>query len=390
MQMNTGVLNKQPWPTPPFASIRLWDTNTSWDVMNPSPGVYDWTVLDRWLAAAHSHGVNDILYTFGKTPAWASVSPNDTSCAAFWGPGSCDAPDDLNPDGTGPNQHWKDFVSALATHAAGNIKFWEMWNEPENPTEWAGTPAQLVRMAKDARTIILSIDPNAVMLTPPSQDVWFKDYVAGGGLQYADVVTIHGYFGIHCGVFPDASRVADRVNNIRATMAAAGAPNKPLWDTEASWGDEQSNCFNDQDQRAAFLAQFYLLHLSAGVSRFYWYQWNNSSWGTLWSPDPSPNGTVLAPGLAYQQIHNWLDDGTLSGPCTASGTQWTCAFAGDSGYRAEAIWDTSQSCSNGVCSTIKFLVDPQYTKVQDLAGNSASVADHTVTIGIKPIWLSNQ
>jgi polysaccharide biosynthesis protein PslG len=215
MQMNTGVLNKQPWPTAPFASIRLWDTNTTWDTTNPAPGTYDWSVLDRWIAAAQSHGVSDLMYTFGKTPVWASASPNDSSCAAFWGPGACDPPDDLNPDGTGTNQHWKDFVSALATHAAGKIKFWEIWNEPENPTEWTGTAAQLVRMAKDARSIILSIDPHAVMLTPPSRDDWFKNYVAMGGLQYADVVTFHGYFGIHCGVFPDAARVTNRVNNMQ-------------------------------------------------------------------------------------------------------------------------------------------------------------------------------
>jgi polysaccharide biosynthesis protein PslG len=228
------------------------------------------------------------------------------------------------------------------------------------------------------------------MLTPPSRDEWFKNYVATGGLQYADVVTFHGYFGIQCGVFPDAAHVADRVNNMQASMAAAGISGKPLWDTEASWGDEESNCFADQDQRAAFLAQFYLLHLSAGVSRFYWYQWNNTSWGTLWSPDPIPNGTVLPPGVAYQQIHNWLQDNTLAAPCKSSATQWTCTFTGDGGYQAEAIWDTSQSCSNGVCSTVKILVDSRYSKLQDLAGNSSSIPDRAVDIGIKPVWLSNQ
>ncbi len=390
MQMSTDVLKRQPWPNATFGTIRLWDTNTAWQELNPAAGVYDWTVLDRWISASQAHGVNDLMYTFGKTPGWASSNPNDTSCANFWLPGACDPPDDLNPDGTGTDQHWKDFVTALATHAVGKIQYWEVWNEPENPTEWTGSVAQMARMAKDARSIILGIDPKALMLTPPSQDTWFQQYVAAGGVQAADVVTIHGYFGVHCGTAPDASRIANRASSIQATLAAAGITGKPLWDTEASWGNEQSGCFSDPDQRAAFLAQFYLLHLSANVARFYWYQWDNSEWGTLWSPNPAPNGTVLQPGVAYQQVHDWLVGSTLAAPCAANGTQWSCTFTGADGYQAQALWDTSQSCANGACTTTNVLVDSQYKRSYDLAGSSASVSNHTVAIGLKPIWLANQ
>jgi polysaccharide biosynthesis protein PslG len=390
MQMNTGVLNQQPWPTAPFGTLRLWDTNTAWGEITSAPGVYNWSVLDHWLAMAAAHGVNDVMYTFGKTPSWASSNPNDTSCAAFWAPGACDPPNDLNPDGTGTDQHWKDFVTAIAGHAGAKIKYWEGWNEPENPTEWAGTVPQMVRMATDARTIILSINPNAVILTPPSQDTWFQQYVADGGVQQADVVTLHGYFGVHCGAFPDAAGILDRVNSIQATLAAAGINGKPLWDTEASWGDEQTDCFTDQDQRAAFLAQFYLLHLSANLARFYWYQWNNDTWGTLWSPTPAPNGTVLEPGFAYKQVYGWLLGSTLSAPCASAGTVWTCTFTRPNGYQAEAIWDTSQSCNGGNCTTSNLVVDPQYTKSYDLAGNSGTISDNTAAVGLKPIWLANQ
>jgi|HubBroStandDraft_1064217.scaffolds.fasta_scaffold74335_2 hypothetical protein len=390
MQMNTGVLNHQPWPTAQFGTVRLWDTNTAWGEISSASGVYDWSVLDHWLATAQSHGVNDLMYTFGKTPGWASSKPDDTSCAAFWAPGACDPPNDLNPDGSGTDQHWKDFVTAIATHAAGKIKYWEGWNEPENPTEWAGTVPQMVRMAKDARAIILSIDPSAVLLTPPSQDTWFQQYVAAGGVQQADVVTLHGYFGVQCGEFPDPARITGRVNSMQATLAAAGINGKPLWDTEASWGDEQTNCFTDQGQRAAFLAQFYLLHLSANVSRFYWYQWNNDEWGTLWNPAPAPNGTVLEPAIAYQQVYGWLVGSTLSAPCVSNGSVWTCTFTRPNGYQAEAIWDTSQSCNGGTCTTSNLAVDSQYTKSYDLAGNSSVISDHTAAVGLKPIWLANQ
>jgi len=390
MQMNTGVLHQQPWPSPAFGTMRLWDTNTAWGETNPAAGVYDWSVLDRWISTAQSHGVTDLMYTFGKTPAWASSSPNDASCAAFWEAGACDPPDDLNADGSGTDQHWKDFVTAIATHVGSKIQYWEGWNEPENITEWTGTASQLARMAKDARSIILGINPKAVMLTPPSHDTFFKQYVAAGGVQYADVVTFHGYLGGRCGEFPDTSHISERVSGIQTTLAAAGITGKPLWDTEGSWGDELTNCFTDQDQRAAFLAQFYLLQLSENVSRFYWYQWNNNTWGTLWIPSPAPNGTMLEAGTAYQQVYNWLVGSTLATPCSATGTQWTCTFTRPGGYQAEVIWDTSQSCTNGTCTTVDVSVDLKYSKNHDLAGNSGLVSNSTVAVGLKPIWLTNQ
>ena len=390
MQMNTGVLNQQPWPAPKFGTIRLWDTGTTWQEINTASGVYDWSVLDHWLSMAQSHGINDFMYTFGKTPQWASSNPNDMSCLPDWGPGGCDSPDDLNPDGSGTDQHWKDFVTALATHSAGQIRYWEIWNEPTDVQEWTGTAAQIATMAKDARSIILSIDPKAVMLTPPAHGNWLTQYVAAGGVQYADVVTFHGYPGVPCGRFPDAASVIDRVNGIQTALSAGGITGKPLWDTEASWGNEQTICFTDQDLRAAFLAQFYLLHLSSGISRFYWYQWNNGIWGTLWSPDPVPNGTVLQPGIAYQQVYDWVVGNTLAAPCTSSGTQWTCTFTGSDGYLAEAIWDTSQSCSNGACSTVSVSIDPKYIRSHDLAGDSALISNATVSVGLKPVLLANR
>src|SRR5579871_3871127 len=149
MHASSTVLSQQPWPQVSFGSLRLWDTATNWNQINIANGVYDFSLLDQWLSTANQHGVQDLLYTFGKTPQWASSRPNDQRCANDWGPGACDPPDDLNPDGSGSDQHWKDFVSALATHVGTSIKYWEIWNEPSSSNHWTGTVAQMVRMAQD-------------------------------------------------------------------------------------------------------------------------------------------------------------------------------------------------------------------------------------------------
>jgi len=150
-QMKTHWM--RPWPVVPFGGLRLWDTGTTWAILNPSDGVYDWTNLDNWLAAAQDHGGNfSFLYTMAMTPQWASSDPGDPSCS--YGPGQCAPPNDLNPDGTGTDQHWKDFVQAIATHAAGRIRYWEMWNEPVNSNsgqatslQWPGWPKMRERLS---------------------------------------------------------------------------------------------------------------------------------------------------------------------------------------------------------------------------------------------------
>ena len=167
----TVALHSTPWPSVTVGGLRLLGTNTKWGDLNPSQGVYDWTVLDQWLDYAQPHHV-DVIYTFTATPAWAATDSH-LPCN-HWG-GACSPPKDLNDDGTGTDQIFKDYVTALAKHAGTKITHWEIWNEPNIPSggsgnssfgSWNGTQAQLVRMAQDARTIVLKYNSKAKFLTP--------------------------------------------------------------------------------------------------------------------------------------------------------------------------------------------------------------------------------
>ena len=152
--------------------------------------------------------------------------------------------------------------------------------------------------------------------------------------------------------------------------------------------------FTDLDMQAAFVDRFYLLHWSNGVARFYWYQWNSQDTvGTLWKPDPrNPGGpgTVLKPGIAYGQMYDWMVGATMTSPCTASASVWTCQLSRPNGYQALAVWDASQTCSNGVCGTTPYTYDPLYIKYRDSEGNATALSGQTVPIGAKPILLENQ
>jgi hypothetical protein len=362
--------------------------------------------MDNWLAAAQSHGV-DVLYVLARTPAWAQCGQTDASCGSGiphtcaysdpseGGPGQCYPPNDLGADGTGANQIWKTWVTAVVNHSVNtttaHIKYYEIWNEPTSPPMWQGTTPQLVRMTQDAKAIISSIDPSAQVLTPSpvSQPPFtnsfgfMANFLAQGGGQSADIIAFHGY--VHTSTCcPVPEKILDLVSGLRSVLASNGQASKPLFNTEGSWGDTTNDGFTDPDQQAAFAARYILLQISVGITRFYWYQWENPIRGTLWQP----NTGIQPAGVAYQQVEDWVTGATLGGPCTQNGPVWTCTYSRSGGYQAMAVWDTSQSCSNGNCTTTSFSPPPAFTQYLDIAGNSHNVSG-PVPIGAKPILLEN-
>ncbi len=98
-------------------TVRL---DVSWaDVQHDGPGVWDWSGLDRVLAATRARGL-DVIGVVAYTPAWARVAGcDDEKCR----PAS-----------------YADFAAfagaAAARYGAGGIGAWEIWNEPNNAAFW--------------------------------------------------------------------------------------------------------------------------------------------------------------------------------------------------------------------------------------------------------------
>lgn len=385
-----------PWPSFSFGSLRLWDDGTNWQDTNTADGVYNFSKLDAWLQIAQQHGITDILYTFGKTPSWASSNPNDQSCVdASSLAGSCDPPNDLNSDGSGTDQHWKDFVTAIVNRSANSpnahITAWDIWNEPSLPKKWTGTMAQMVRMAKDASAIIKATDPSAIVTTPSPVNgssgimaaQWMSQYLAAGGSSYADVVAFHGYLSSNGVNSPENISIV--VQQVSATKVGAGLSTKPLWDTESDWG--RNSDLPDPDEEAAFLARFYLVQWSNGVSRLYWYQYGNTGFGSLWLPGSGPN----AAATAYGTVYSWMVGATLQSPCSSTGSIWTCNFTEPGNVAAQAVWDASQNCSNGGCTTSTYTPSSSFTTYQDLTGVATPISPgSTLEIGARPVLLKSQ
>ena len=108
------------------------------------------------------------------------------------------------------------FATQLVQRYCGTVKYYEPWNEPDNPQFWDGTDAQLLTIARHTYQIAKDpancgctngvcspnggVNPNQVLLPPisglgPGSIAWLNSYLASAGTSYpyADIAAFHGY-----------------------------------------------------------------------------------------------------------------------------------------------------------------------------------------------------
>jgi hypothetical protein len=368
-------------PNIPIGGIRLWGTATGWAHLCPTGPNCNWKRLDDWLATAKSNGIDDVVYTFGKTPAWASSGPH-ADC-------ECSPPRDLSEDGGGSDDLWKAFVRSIVTHnlhldsSHAKIKYWGIWNEPGGFNFWNGKDAQMVRMEKDAAAVIKEVDPSALVLTPEAgAGPYFDHYFAAGGGQYADIIAWHGYSpAVLPGGHPiPEGAVLESFDKIKEKVARYPAlASKPIWNTEGSWSRTDYANWQGYDQAAAFVVRYYVVLASAGVGRVYWYMYDGNPrtcCGSMWHESTGE----LPAGAAYREVHKWLLGHTVSG-CAAQNHIWTCKIEGPV-YNGKIVWDDDYEKTSTYDAT-------GFKSYRDITGASTplSAKTATVTIGNKPIML---
>ena len=453
----------------PYGQFRFWDTsNAQWpDIAtcqpasgSPSDPCFNWNKngsgLDYMLDGLYSAGVNNVFYTLSRTPPWASQNTTDSNCDYYSQGtefhGACYPPTDLNSDGTGTDQIWKNWVTAiaarvndstyLATHS--HIKYWEIWNEFYRSTtlasytgsdSWQGTYNQLIRMTEDARCVITgkgvihnyplfgnvtsctatAIDPTAVIVSPSGaagyagaiaemQNFLYCNNspkatctVGSAGAAAVDVINLH--LGAQKKQ-PESVANTD-IPNLRAILHSAELA-KPLWDGEASWGIPTLSgaIWTDGYSRAGFIPRFFATYWSVGVSEQMWYSYDTNDGGLY-------NGTSLITpeATAWAITYDWLEGATPTNSpfCSSSGTVYTCDFTRANGHIARLVWDSqygpggtsapsncTTSANPTICGNTAYNVPSQFgLDWVDILGTTHA-ASGTVTIGANPILLEGQ
>jgi polysaccharide biosynthesis protein PslG len=355
-------------PAVPFGTTRTWDAypGMDWSDENPARGIYHFATLDQFLAKSAESGT-DVVYTLGRTPRWASSKPN---APGPYGPGQCAPPARM--------EDWDNFLMALATHAAGKIHYWELWNEPDGSKAfYCGDISAMVTMARHASAILKAVDPTAVLLSPgvtgPPGPAWLRSFLQAGGGDAVDAIAFHGYWSTTA---EDINYVVSKYKKVLADNRVSG---KLLWDTEASWSDFGKAPLQNPLLRAAFDAKYYMLQWSDGVSRVIWYAYDGGEiWGGMWD---RRNGLHID-GVAYREVYHWMVGATPIGSCNADPHHtWTCDYARQNGYRSRAVWNSR--------GNVSYTVPSIFTRYRNLSGTVTPLTTRAVQVGNQPILLES-
>ena len=201
------------------------------------------------------------------------------------------------------------YAGALVSHYNPQLKAVEVYNEynakfSDGPCAHnASCYAQMLRSTYQA---IKAVRPDVTVVVGATFGIdldWFKELFEAGALAYTDVISFHPYSDI----FIDPPEIREIVENIQKLQTLIKAYNhgntKPLWITELGWSTALN--ITDDARQAHYLVRSVVLSLSAGVQKFFWYDFLNDgtesvnleqNFGLLRKPDAMGYYT---PKLAY-------------------------------------------------------------------------------------------
>ena len=317
-----GLLEFTSWPTVPFGAIRFWDTGVTWRDLEPNKNDWHFGRLDRLVNLTADHHVEMVL-CFGKTPAWAANV-------------SGDAQQREHIDTAPPNlDDWRDLVEKVASRYKGKIQAYEVWNEPNWHGFYTGDVRTMVEMTRIAAQTIHAIDPAALVVSPSVTSFdgldWFESFLEKGGAQFVDVIGYHLY------VTPDApEQIPALAAEVRSRMNRNHI-NLPLWNTETGWANPKH--FTSADEASGYVARSILLAWAAGVSRFYWYAWDEHDWCTLLLTEGQDSRPTPA-AKAFQIMQSWMTGARIDSCAEDDRHLWTCRLMRD-GQTTWIVWNPS-------------------------------------------------
>ena len=185
-----------------------------WSGCNPQRDVWDCQHLDQLVSGAAKAGVN-VLPILGYDTSWARPAVEHL-------------------------YEWGEYVSHLVTSYGRQLRYWEVYNEPNLKQFWRRNPngAEYAALLAKAYKVIKGIDPEIKVVFGGLSGVpldYFEDALKAGAGECFDVMNIHPY---HLRDIPEA--IIPEIQKIRALMDRYGVGDKPLWITEIGWSTPEA------------------------------------------------------------------------------------------------------------------------------------------------------
>lgn len=167
---------------------------------------------------------------------------------------------------------WQEFWKELTAHYAGQVKYFEVWNEEDNSSFWMGTPAQYFEMLRTAYIGAKEGNPNAVvMLGGLAADSGYLPKLYNLGAQnYFDALAWHPY-GWQTPPDNPQSQFNITNSNYFQSAAANGDTAKPVFLNEVGFSTNQQGGMNWDAQGIALSRMYMMLARNPQVVNVSWW-----------------------------------------------------------------------------------------------------------------------
>lgn len=284
-----------------------------WKRIETADNVWDFSVLDPWVALQKSLR-KKIIFTLFGTPSIHSARSSEQGVYGPTNLGMQAEPLDMTK--------WTRFCTKIAERYGTDIAYYEVWNEPNIGNNGVGdgidgtglTPAgkadknfffsgrfgKLAEMTRLAAQAVKAVNPNAKIISAPMTNLhsanragdtaYAEGYLTtllgtstGDGSttmkDWVDIIGVHLYLvasegGNACTGLPG---IIDRIN---AAKLAAGVSSLETWDTESAPIVTGATAMTDA-QLAAYLYRFYIICAWKGIKRSIFYSLDHSTMGIV-------------------------------------------------------------------------------------------------------------
>lgn len=255
------------------ARINRWEFR--WDHLERQPGSWDFSSGDPAVAASLNAGL-DVLGILIGTPGWAA-SPGQK-------PGN-GVPTGLYLPYRDPGNSWAEYVRHTVAHYTGEVRYWEVWNEPDLPYFWSGSSEDYLRLLKVAYLTIKDVDPGARVLMAGMvvPDMSFFKRVLRDAVHDPAHAANHDFFdAVSWHAYGQAGALYGNLLRMRSMLDEIGDGSARLWVTED--GFPASNP-NGEPRQAAYIEQTIAFALAAGANKILIYRESDDvlpkTWGVL-------------------------------------------------------------------------------------------------------------
>jgi hypothetical protein len=260
-----------------------------WHDIERTPGILNYTRMDIFVNNLLSVGIEPLAlllygnpYLFGEENA-VYVAPNHKTA-------------------------WFNYVNTTVRRYQSQIKYWELWNEPNLDVFWSGPDQEFFELLEETAEFVQNINNSLILVSPGisgSDPPYLRKLIAEIGEddfnRLFDVMAFHPYSGA------TAELVDLRCAEIRQIAEEIQFPGE-IWITEVGYGSPEGR--EEWTYDAGEVIKSIMIPIQHNISRIIWYSYRDPSFGlqfynstTGWNNRPA--------GYTYQFLSQTLTNSTF-------------------------------------------------------------------------------